>query len=146
MFFPMAKSSVECAARSFKLAFPPGSTIDIGPIHEAILKSVEALGIQAVMAYDGDDRAVTMEELAESGLSDDLPADGKEVIKVLTFDFKDDTLFAKAGDAKIPLARMKLTLAYKRVGEGSVEAEGAEKREYISDVFVVTKNEDVAQA
>jgi hypothetical protein len=153
MFFPekhMAKkiTSVECAARSFKLAFQPGTTVDIEAVNRAILESVQAHGIKAVMAYADDDRAVTMEELAENGISEDIPEDGREVVKALTFDFKEDNLFVKAGDEKYPLARLKLTIAYNaRQGEGGnghADGDGASeeaRRAYISDVFIVTKSE-----
>lgn len=136
----MANPSIECTARSFKLAFPPGSTVDIEPINAAILESVQVHGIDAVLARTGDDREVTLRELAESGFSEDIPSD-KEVVKVLTFDFKDDSLFAASGDVKVPLARLKLTVGYRSAeGNSKVTQDGA-ARDYIADVFVVTKSE-----
>jgi hypothetical protein len=137
---------VECSVRSFKLAFPPGLAVDIEAVNTPILESVTDHGIKAVMAYGAGDRPVTMEELAASGISDDIPEDGKQVVKVLTFDFKDDSLFVKAGDATYPLARMKLTIGYRKAdkadGDGGSADMEAEAKDYIADVFVVTKSED----
>lgn len=137
---------IECSARSFKLAFPPETGVDIEAVNKEILDSVQAKGIEAVMAYAEGGRAVTMLELAENGFSEDLPEDGTEVVKVLTFDFKDGGLTVKAGETSYPLARMKLTIGYKRNGTKKAGKGKEPRKDYVSDVFLVTKSAEAADA
>lgn len=131
--------------RSFKLAFRDEAAVNIAEINEEILDSVSKYGERAVLAYTKKGRAVTIRELAGNGLASDLPGDGSEVVKVLTFDFKDDKLFVLDRHSAVPLARLKLTVAYRALEAGP--AEPAEEKpldpeddDYTQDVFVKRKD------
>jgi hypothetical protein len=130
--------------RSFKLAFRDEAAVNIAEINEEILDSVSKYGERAVLGYTKKGRAVTFEELARNGLTADLPADGSEVVKILTFDFKDEKLFVLDRQSAVPLARLKLTVAYRAREEGpAAPAEekplDPEDDEYTQDVFVKRK-------
>lgn len=146
---PEQTTIIECKPRSFKLAFKPDLLIDIEAINSEILEGVKAGESRATLAYTRDGRAVTFAELAASGFGADIPDDGSELLKVLTFDLKEDHLFVKAGSEKYPLSRLKLTIAYKKTpadddaGQASeAQGDGKPAAEYIADVFVVTKSEN----
>jgi glucose dehydrogenase len=97
-----------------------------------------------VLGYTKKGRAVTFEELARNGLTADLPEDGREVVKVLTFDFKEDKLFVLDRQSAVPLARLKLTVAYRAL-EAAPSAPPVDKPldpeddDYTQDVFVKRK-------
>ena len=129
--------------RSFKLAFQDEAAVNIKEINEEILDSVSKYSAKAVLGYTKKGRAVTFEELAKNGITADLPVDGTEVVKVLTFDFRDDKLFVLDKQSAVPVSRMKLTVAY-RAAEGApaVPEEkplDPEDDDYTSDVFVKVK-------
>ena len=84
---------VICEPRSFKLAFQNDATVNIKEINDEILDSVSKYSIKAVLGYTKKGRAVTFEELAKNGITDDLAGTDEEVLKVLTFDFKDGEAF-----------------------------------------------------
>jgi hypothetical protein len=130
--------------RSFKLAFRDEAAVNIVEINEEILDSVSKYGERAVLGYTKKGRAVTFEELARNGLTADLPEDGREVVKVLTFDFKEDKLFVLDRQSAVPLARLKLTVAYRAL-EAAPSAPPVDKPldpeddDYTQDVFVKRK-------
>jgi hypothetical protein len=140
-------NQVVCETRSFKLAFGNESTVNIGDINEEILDSVSKYGGKAVLGYTKKGRAVTFEELARNGITGDLPSDGSEVVKVLTFDFKQDKMFVMDRQSIIPLSRLKLTVAYRVEGESVLPETpedkplDAEDDDYTSDVFVMTRDD-----
>ncbi len=107
-------SDVFCQPKSFKLAFKNDTPKNIEEINQEILDSVQMYAIKAVLAYTKAGRAVTFEELAKNGITEDIPVDGSEVIKVLNFDFEDEKLFVLEQYSAIPLSRLKLTVLYKR--------------------------------
>lgn len=130
--------------RSFKLAFTDESAVNIREINDEILDSVSKYAAKAVVGYTKKGRAVTFEELARNGITPDLPGDGSETVKVLTFDFKDDRFFVLDKQSAVPLARLRLTVAY-RADDSAAEPVPAEKPldpeddEYTADVFVKVK-------
>jgi hypothetical protein len=130
--------------RSFKLAFRDEAAVNIAEINDEILDSVSKYGERAVLGYTKKGRAVTFEELARNGLSADLPGDGREVVKILTFDFKDGKLFVLDRQSAVPLARLKLTVAYRALAAAPA-APSADKPldpeddDYTQDVFVKRK-------
>jgi hypothetical protein len=130
--------------RSFKLAFPDESTVNIREINDEILDSVSKYAGKAVVGYTKKGRAVTFEELARNGITPDLPDDGSEVVKVLTFDFKDEKFFVLDRQSAVPLARLRLTAAY-RADASAADPEPIEKPldpeddDYTADVFVKVK-------
>lgn len=131
--------------RSFKLAFRDEAAVNIAEINEEILDSVSKYGERAVLGYTKKGRAVTFEELARNGLTPDLPADGSEVVKILTFDFREDKLFVLDRQSAVPLARLKLTVAFRARGEApATPAEekplDPEDDDYTQDVFVKRKD------
>jgi len=139
--------SVICEPRSFKLAFKNGTPNNILEINQEILESVEKYAIKAVVAYTKSGRAVTFEELAKNGVSDDLPEDGSEITKALTFELLDDKLFVLETMSATPLTRLKLNIAYRRKvleEEGTKEASEAESQDpklkveddYTANMFV----------
>ena len=139
-----SNTEIKITARSFKLAFQKDTPVNIEDINQEILESVGRYEVKAVVGYTYEGRAVTIEELAENGISEDIPEDGKEVLKVLTFDFEPDKIFVIAGDTTFPLSRLKLTVGYRKVENGSPQGtkpgEAAKpvqfKQDYITDVFV----------
>lgn len=136
---------VICVPRSFKLAFQNDATVNIGEINEEILDSVSKYASKAVLGYTKRGRAVTFEELARNGITEALPADGSEVVKVLIFDFKEGKMFVMDRQSVIPLCRLKMTVAYRRGEERAAEpAEGkpldAEDDDYTADVYVKIKD------
>ena len=98
--------------------------------------------IKAVLAYTQKGRAVTFEEFAINGITEDIPEDGSEVIKVLTFDFEPDKLLVMEKHSLIPLSRLKLTVAYRRSGETNPQPEEIqdpkiiEADDYTANVFI----------
>ncbi len=130
--------------RSFKLAFLDEVSVNIKEINAEILDSVSKYAGKAVLGYTKKGRAVTFEELARNGITSDLPLDGSEVTKVLTFDFREEKMFVMDNQSVIPLSRLKLTIAY-RASEGAPEVPGEEKPldpeddDYTADVFVKLK-------
>ncbi|MDB5051550.1 MAG: hypothetical protein JWO30_4621 [Fibrobacteres bacterium] len=138
-------NQVVCETRSFKLAFQNDASVNIGDINDEILDSVSKYAIKAVLGYTKKGRAVTFEELASNGITENLPADGSEVVKVLTFDFKEEKLFVMDKQSIIPLSRLKMTVAYRRGEEPESEEPTGEKPldaeddDYTADVFVKTK-------
>jgi hypothetical protein len=138
-------NQVVCEPRSFKLAFQDDATVNIREINDEILDSVSKYAIKAVLGYTKKGRAVTFEELAKNGITADLPGDGSEVVKVLTFDFKDEKMFVLDKQSVIPLSRLKLTVSYRVGEEPEPEAPTGEKPldpeddDYTADVFVKTK-------
>ena len=136
---------VVCEPRSFKLAFQNDAAVNIRDINDEILDSVSKYAGKAVLGYTKKGRAVTFEELARNGITETLPPDGSEVVKILTFDFKDEKMFVMDKRSIIPLSRLKMTVAYRR-GEAiapKAPAEGKpldpEDDDYTADVFVKTK-------
>jgi hypothetical protein len=130
--------------RSFKLAFRDEAAVNIAEINEEILDSVSKYGERAVLAYTKKGRAVTFEELARNGLTADMPGAGGEIVKILTFDFKDGKLFVLDRQSAVPLARLKLTVAYRALGEAPTTHPEAkpldpEDDDYTQDVFVKRK-------
>lgn len=129
--------------RSFKLAFRDEAAVNIKEINEEILDSVSKYAGKAVVGYTKKGRAVTFEELAKNGITDDLPDDGTEVVKVLTFDFRDEKLFVLDKQSAVPVARMKLTVAYRAAEAAPAPAEekplDPEDDDYTADVFVKVK-------
>jgi hypothetical protein len=131
--------------RSFKLAFRDEAAVNIAEINEEILDSVAKYGERAVLAYTKKGRAVTFEELARNGITGDLPRDGSEAVKVLTFDFKDGKLFVLDRQSAVPLARLKLTVAYRAIPEAVPQVSDAKPLDpgdddYTLDVFVKRKD------
>lgn len=130
--------------RSFKLAFQDEAAVNIKEINDEILDSVSKYAIKAVLGYTKKGRAVTFEELARNGITADMPLDGTEVVKVLTFDFRDEKMFVMDKQSVIPLSRLKLTVSY-RASEGEPEVSAEEKPldpeddDYTADVFVKLK-------
>ena len=134
-------SAFDCEPRSFKLAFQEGSPVNIAEINEEILDSVSKYGAKAVVAYTKRGRAVTFAELARVGITGDMPREG-ETVKVLTFDFKEEKLFVLDRQAAIPLARLRLTVAYRALEEAPAPEEkplDPEDEDYVSAVFVNPK-------
>lgn len=115
MGMALDRNGVVCEPKSFKLAFKNDTPKNIVEINDEILDSVQKYAIKAVLAYTKAGRAVTFEELAINGITDDIPEDGSEVTKVLTFDFEDEKLFVLEMHSAIPLSRLKLTVAYRRI-------------------------------
>lgn len=128
---------------SFKLAFQDEAAVNIKEINEEILDSVSKYAAKAVLGYTKKGRAVTFEELAKNGITEDLPVDGTEVVKVLTFDFREDKLFVFDKQSAVPVSRMKLTVAYRVTEDVPVAPEAKpldpEDDDYTSDVFVKVK-------
>ena len=143
------KNSVVCEVKSFKLAFQADVPKNIAEINEEILDSVQKNSMQAVFAYTKPGRAVTFAELARNGITDDIPEDGTVVIKVLTFDFENERLFVMEKHALIPLARLKLTVAYRKVEQALLESrDGAGAAEattddYTANVFIKTNEAEL---
>jgi hypothetical protein len=139
------KSMVICEPKSFKLAFQNETAKNMTEINEEILDSVQKYAIKAVLAYTQKGRAVTFEEFAINGITEDIPEDGSEVIKVLTFDFEPDKLLVMEKHSLIPLSRLKLTVAYRRSGEGNSQPEEIqdpkimEADDYTANVFIKVK-------
>ena len=136
---------VTCEPRSFKLAFQNDATVNIKEINDEILDSVSKYGSKAVLGYTKKGRAVTFEELGRNGITDDLADAADEVVKVLTFDFKDEKLFVFDKQSAIPLTRLRVTVAY-RVFPGVAADPATEEKpldpeddDYTSDVFVKLK-------
>jgi len=132
--------------RSFKLAFRDEAAVNIAEINDEILDSVSKYGERAVLAYTKKGRAVTFEELARNGIALDLPRDGSEAVKILTFDFKEEKLFVLDKQSAVPLARLKLTVAYRALPETPAAPSEAkpldpEDDDYTLDVFVKRKEE-----
>jgi len=132
--------------RSFKLAFRDEAAVNIAEINDEILDSVGKYGERAVLAYTKKGRAVTFEELARNGITADLPRDGSEAVRILTFDFKDEKLFVLDRQSAVPLARLRLTVAYRAIEEKAPPAPEAkpldpEDDEYTLDVFVKRKED-----
>jgi hypothetical protein len=131
--------------RSFKLAFQNDATVNIKEINDEILDSVSKYAGKAVLGYTKKGRAVTFEELAKNGITEDLADTELEVVKVLTFDFKDEKLFVFDKQSAIPLSRLKLTVSYRVDGDPVPDADAGEKPldpeddDYTADVFVKTK-------
>jgi hypothetical protein len=138
-------NQVVCEPRSFKLAFQNDAAVNIRDINDEILDSVSKYAIKAVLGYTKKGRAVTFEELARNGITESLPPDGSEVIKVLTFDFKEEKMFVMDKQSIIPLSRLKMTVAYRRGEEPESDAPTGgkpldeEDDDYTADVFVKTK-------
>jgi hypothetical protein len=139
-------NQVVCEPRSFKLAFQNDAAVNISEINDEILDSVSKYASKAVLGYTKKGRAVTFEELARNGITESLPADGSEVVKVLIFDFKEEKMFVMDRQSIIPLSRLKMTVAYRRGGEPEAETPTGEKPldaeddDYTADVYVKTKN------
>ena len=136
-------SGFDCEPRSFKLAFQEGAPVNIAEINDEILDSVSKYGEKAVLAYTKRGRAVTFAELAGNGITADMPRDG-ETVKVLTFDFKEDKLFVLDRQAAIPLARLRLTVAYRASETVPAPAADGKPRDagdedYTAAVFVKPK-------
>jgi len=130
--------------RSFKLAFHDEAAVNIAEINDEILDSVGKYGERAVLGYTKKGRAVTFEELARNGITADLPGDGSPAVRILTFDFKEEKLFVLDRQSAVPLARLRLTVAYRAVPAGPVAAPEAkpldpEDDDYTQDVFVKPK-------
>lgn len=142
----MAADQVACETRSFKLAFRNEDAVNIREINEEILDSVSKYGSKAVLGYTKKGRAVTFEELARNGITENLPLDGSEVTKVLTFDFKEEKLFVMDRQSVIPLSRLRMTVAYRWEGRPKPSASNGEKAldpeddDYTADVFVKIKD------
>ncbi len=141
---------ISASPLSFKLAFEGDAPTDIADINEEILDSVHKYGIKAVLGYSQGGRAVTFAELSRNGLGEDIPEDGRECVKIMTFDFAKEKLFVMSPNSLIPLARLKLTIAYRRensgAGEEDVYAPFADLKtapvdDYTSAVFIKLKNE-----
>jgi hypothetical protein len=136
---------VICETRSFKLAFQNDATVNIQEINDEILDSVSKYAIRAVLGYTKKGRAVTFEELARNGITEDLAGAEAEVVKVLTFDFKHEKLFVMDKQSVIPLSRLKLTVSYRLGQEPAAEIAAGEKPldpeddDYTADVYVKTK-------
>ena len=136
---------VLCETRSFKLAFQNDASVNIKEINDEILDSVSKYAIKAVLGYTKKGRAVTFEELARNGITDDFEDMEAEVVKVLTFDFKDEKLFVMDKQSVIPLSRLKMTVSYRLGDEPEAETATGEKPldaeddDYTADVFVKTK-------
>lgn len=136
---------VICEPRSFKLAFQNDATVNIKEINDEILDSVSKYSIKAVLGYTKKGRAVTFEELAKNGITDDLAGTDEEVLKVLTFDFKEEKLFVLDRQSALPLSRLKLTVSYRYWDEPFEDAPpeakplDPEDDDYTADVFVSTK-------
>jgi hypothetical protein len=141
-------NQVICVTRSFKLAFQNDATVNIAEINDEILDSVSKYAGKAVLGYTKRGRAVTFEELARNGITEALPADGSEVVKVLIFDFKEEKMFVMDRQSVIPLSRLKMTVAYRQGGEKSAEAAkppdhkplDPEDDDYTADVYVKIKD------
>jgi hypothetical protein len=132
--------------RSFKLAFRDEAAVNIAEINDEILDSVSKYGERAVLAYTKKGRAVTFEELARNGIAPDLPRDGRETVKILTFDFKEEKLFVLDRQSAVPLARLKLTVAYRAMPDAAAPPSEAkpldpEDDDYTLDVFVKRKED-----
>ena len=132
--------------RSFKLAFQDEAAVNIAEINDEILDSVGKYGERAVLGYTKKGRAVTFEELARNGITPDLPSDGSPALRILTFDFKSEKLFVLDRQSAVPLARLRLTVAYRAVAAGPVAAPEAkpldpEDDDYTLDVFVKRKED-----
>lgn len=129
--------------RSFKLAFQNEAAVNIKEINEEILDSVSKYAAKAVLGYTKKGRAVTFEELAKNGITEDLPPDGSEVVKVLTFDFREDKLFVLDRQSAVPVSRLKLTVAFRAAVEEPAIPElkplDPEDDDYTADVFVKVK-------
>ncbi len=136
---------VVCETRSFKLAFRNDAMVNIAEINDEILDSVSKYAGKAVLGYTKKGRAVTLDELARNGITESLPADGSEVVKVLLFDFKEEKFFVMDRQSIIPLSRLKMTVAYRRDGNRQAPAPGEgkpvdpEDDDYTADVFVKTR-------
>ena len=65
---------VSCEPRSFKLAFQDDAAVNIAEINDEILDSVSKYAGKAVLGYTKKGRAVTFEELARNGITENLPA------------------------------------------------------------------------
>ncbi|MDB5106433.1 MAG: hypothetical protein JWP91_4122 [Fibrobacteres bacterium] len=136
---------VVCETRSFKLAFQNDASVNIKEINDEILDSVSKYAIKAVLGYTKKGRAVTFEELARNGITEDLADAESEVVKVLTFDFKDEKLFVMDKQSVIPLSRLKMTVGYRLGEDRAPETVPGEKPldpeddDYTADVFVKTK-------
>jgi hypothetical protein len=136
---------VVCEPRSFKLAFRTDAAVNIQEINDEILDSVSKYAGKAVLGYTKKGRAVTFEELAKNGITGDLAAADLEVVKVLTFDFKDGKLFVFGKQSAIPLSRLKLTVSYRVNADAVPDADAGDKPldpeddDYTADVFVKTK-------
>ncbi|GEM_PF-2309263 len=141
----MDRHAVVCEPKSFKLAFKHDTPKNIAEINDEILDSVQKYASKAVLAYTKQGRAVTFEEFAANGITEDIPEDGSEIIKVLTFDFEDEKLFVLEKHSAIPLSRLKLTVAYRRLELDAGEA--VEKKDpkleseddYTANVFIMIK-------
>jgi hypothetical protein len=129
--------------RSFKLAFKNDEALNIKEINDEILDSVSKYASKAVLGYTKKGRAVTFEELAKNGITDDLATAEGEVVKVLTFDFKEEKLFVFDKQSAIPLSRLRMTVVYRLgeedVPEADVKPLDPEDDDYTSDVFVKLK-------
>lgn len=136
---------VVCEPRSFKLAFQNDAQVNIKEINDEILDSVEKYAIKAVLGYTKKGRAVTFEELARNGITEDLAGTDEEILKVLTFDFKDGKLFVFDKQSAVPLSRLKLTVSYRFWDEPFDSSPPDDKPldpeddDYTSDVFVKRK-------
>ncbi|MEO7780034.1 MAG: hypothetical protein ABIY63_21090 [Fibrobacteria bacterium] len=138
-------NQVICVTRSFKLAFQNDATVNIGEINDEILDSVSKYAGKAVLGYTKRGRAVTFEELARNGITEALPADGSEVVKVLIFDFKEEKMFVMDRQSVIPLSRLKMTVAYRLGGEKVARPPehkplDPEDDDYTADVYVKIKD------
>jgi hypothetical protein len=135
---------IVCEPRSFKLAFQNDATVNIKEINDEILDSVSKYSIKAVLGYTKKGRAVTFEELARNGITEDLEGTDEEILKVLTFDFKEEKIFVLDKQAPVPLSRLKLTVSYRYwdepVGDSPSDAGplDPEDEDYTADVFVRT--------
>ncbi|MBW8889600.1 MAG: hypothetical protein JF616_17730 [Fibrobacteres bacterium] len=132
--------------RSFKLAFQDEAAVNIAEINDEILDSVGKYGERAVLGYTKKGRAVTFEELARNGITSDLPSDGSSALRILTFDFKEEKLFVLDRQSAVPLARLRLTVAYRAVPAEPAAAPEAkpldpEDDDYTLDVFVKRKED-----
>lgn len=138
---------VICEPRSFKLAFQNDAQVNIKEINDEILDSVEKYAIKAVLGYTKKGRAVTFEELARNGITEDLAGTDEEILKVLTFDFKDGKLFVLDRQSAVPLSRLKLTVSYRYWDEPfddsppEIKPLDPEDDDYTSDVFVKRKED-----
>jgi hypothetical protein len=136
---------VVCEPRSFKLAFQNETTVNIKEINDEILDSVAKYAIKAVLGYTKKGRAVTFEELAKNGITEDLKGTDEEILKVLTFDFKDEKIFVFDKQSPVPLSRLKLTVSYRYWDEPFDDSPPEDKPldpeddDYTADVFVKTK-------
>jgi hypothetical protein len=136
---------VVCEPRSFKLAFQNDATVNIKEINDEILDSVSKYSIKAVLGYTKKGRAVTFEELAGNGITRDLEGTDEEVLKVLTFDFKEGKLFVFDKQSAVPLSRLKLTVSYRYWDEPFDDSPPEEKPldpeddDYTADVYVKTQ-------